>query len=364
MGKYGNVDVPFYGPLDANVMLIGEAPGEDEEDQLIPFVGKAGQFIARYLNRAGYDWDCVYRANLCQRRPHRNKFEELLGTTALTEGLEKLDAAIKEVNPNLIIAAGNWPMYYLTGRTNQKGEPGSGIMSWRGSVLAGIGDHVPSVEGRKVLVTYHPAFVIRPYNFGWHPVFLIDMKRVPLEAESPEINFPPYESHIDPPDLHYIAAQMSRSEWLTIDIETFGNSLACIGFADSTERGLCITFENIEGLKVAQKLLANDQRKIFQYGTFDINWLKRFCHWETNGYLGGRGFDTLIASANLLAEFPRGLDFLSSIYTPFPYYKTERKKWKRTGDMRTLWEYNIKDVICTHWIAMDQMKELEKLYGD
>jgi hypothetical protein len=297
------------------------------------------------------------------RRPYKNKFEQLLGSNALSNGLEDLSKAIEEVNPNLIVATGNWPMYYLTGHTATKGKAGTGITSWRGSVVLGVGDHVPAAEGRKVLITYHPAYIIRPGGFGWHPIFFLDLKRVPIEALSPELQYPEYEMHIDPPDLHRIAHEMSKSEWLTVDIETFGNSIACVGFADSTKRGLCITFENIEGLKVAQDLLANEQRKIFQYGAFDINWMWYHYKWVVNGYLGGRGFDTYIASANLLAEFPRGLDFLTSIYTPYPYYKTERKTWKQTGDMTTLWEYNIKDVICTHWIAMDQMKELEALYG-
>jgi uracil-DNA glycosylase family 4 len=342
-------------------MLVGEAPGRDEEAEGEPFVGKAGQFISRYFGRAGVPWPQVYRANLCPYRPHKNKFETLLGTDELQEGLKLLSDTIEKVDPNLIVAAGNWPMWYLTGQKSpaQRSKPGSGITSWRGSIMPGIGDFVPAAEGRKVLITYHPAYIIRPQGFGWHPVFFIDLQKIKKEMGFPEIKYPEYDSLIDPPNAIEVAEDMMESDWLTIDIETFGDSLACVGITDSIERGLCITFENPGGWFPARALLKSKAKKIFQYGAFDVNYMKHFYDWDTKNY----AFDTYIAAANLMPEFPRGLDFLTSIYTPFPFYKEERKTWKNTGEMSSLWDYNIKDIIATHWIAMEQMKELEGLYG-
>ncbi len=46
-----------------------------------------------------------------------------------------------------------------------------------------------------------------------------------------------------------------------------------------------------------------------------------------------------------------------------PYYKEERKRWKRTMDLSLLWQYNAKDVIATWLIAFEQMKDLEEVYG-
>ena len=79
--------------------------------------------------------------------------------------------------------------------------------------------------------------------------------------------------------------------------------------------------------------------------------------------MGNYTYDTYIGAANLMPEFPRGLDFLTSIYTWFPYYKQERKVWKEEGDLDILWNYNIKDIIATYQIAMAQMVELKELYG-
>ena len=360
--KTGTKHVPSCGPKNANIMCVGEAPGENEEEQGEPFVGESGQFLERYLGRASVPWKNVYRANLFPYRPQRsgNRFTNVIGSDVLKEQLLVLSEEIEAVDPNIIVALGNWPMHYLTGKSSKKGPPGTGIGLWRGSVVPGIGDFVPAAEGRKVLITYHPAYIIRPGGFANHPIFQNDLKRIAIERDSPELNYPEYDSYIDPPNLTEVAHEMSKSPWLTVDIETFfGGTLACVGFADSIKRGLCITYENPEGWDIARGLLDSDQKKIFQFGAFDINWLFWYYGWEVNGY----AFDTYIAAANLMPEFKRGLDFLNSMYTPIPYYKPEGKVHRETGDTSTLWTYNLKDIIATHWIAMDQMEELEDLYG-
>lgn len=370
------------GPDDARIMFVGEAPGSYENATGRPFVSHsvaqeeeielrtntAGSLLERYLGRVRIRRSEVFLTNLSKHRPSpkSNKFEILLNTNTLKEGLEELSAEIERVNPHLIVALGNWPMYFLTGSTASKGKMGTGIMTWRGSVIPGIGDHVPAAKGRKVMITLHPAFIIRPAGFGWHPVFFNDIKRVPKLAESPDIKYPFYEAYVDPPNVIDIAHEMSKSEWLTVDIETFGNTLACVGFADSAERGLCITYGASDGWEIAKGLLSSQQRKIFQYAAFDVNYMWWHYGWETVGYVPTEGHpgghDTYIASANLLAELPKSLEFQTSIYTPFPYYKEDRKRWKKAGDLSILWDYNLKDVIATHWIAMEQLPELKDWY--
>lgn len=354
--QVGDAYVPSVGPLDAKVMIVGEAPGKDEEVAGEPFVGKSGQFLERYLNRCGIKRKEVYLTNVCKFRPKGNKFEQLLGTKELQDGILELEHEIQRMpNLNLITSVGNWPMYYTTGCTAEKGKAGTGITSWRGSVVNGTG---PAL-GKKVLITYHPAFIIRPQGFGNHPIFLNDLRRIKQEWDFPELIYPKFDIYIDPPNLEELAREMMQSEWLTVDIETFGKELACVGFADSVKRGLCITCNNEHGWDIARMMLAGPQKKIFQFGAFDINYLFWFYGWEVVNY----AYDTYIAAANLMPEFPRGLDFLVSMYTPFPFYKEERKTWKNTGNLQILWTYNIKDVIGTHWTAMEQMGELKELYG-
>lgn len=358
-------------------MIVGEAGGKEEEEQRRPFAPRehgrmnAGTLLTRYLqDRLGIQRSDVFLTNVGKYRPHGNEFKHYLNTPQLEDGLTELKEEIKRVDPNIIVAAGGWALYYLTGRTgaNKAGredKPGTGIMSWRGSVLP-----CSLVPGKKVLASLHPAFLLRPgssgrtarNNWGWHPVFLHDLKRAKKESAFPDIRYPQYESIIDPPSdvLEDLVKEMRHSEWCSMDIETFpNNTVSCIGFTDRVDRGLCLTYKNEVWKDAAQDIMSGPSRKIFQYGTFDTTFLKRFPRLQTTNF----AFDTYIAAASLMPEFPRGLDFLASIYTDFPYYKTDRKVWKERGDMRVLWEYNIKDVIATLMIALEQMKELTELFG-
>lgn len=360
MSAIGRIFVPYEGNENAKILLVGEAPGEDEEDQRRPFIGRSGQFLERYLGRCGVRRDEVYLANLCHFRPVGNKFTHLIGSSELESGLADLSNTIERLNPTVIIALGNWPMYYLTGATSEKGGPGTGIMSWRGSVIPGSGAHVPAAEGRKVMVTFHPAFVVRPEGFSFHPIFQHDLQKGVLHSHFPHFDYPVYDELINPPNVWDIVGEMSAADWVSVDIETFGDTMACVGFSDGPSRGMCLTFENPFGWHAAKALLESDVPKIFQFGTFDLDYMHHYYEINTKNFI----FDTFIAAANLNPEFKKGLDFLTSIYTPFPFYKEERKIWKRTGSLLTYWQYNIKDCISTYMIAMQQMKELEELYGE
>jgi uracil-DNA glycosylase family 4 len=363
MSAVGNVYVPHEGRTGANIMIVGEAPGADEERKGRPFIGASGDLLMRYLGRHRVPRHDVWLTNLCKYRPHMNKFETVLGSSQLADGLEELKQEIDLVKPSVIIAMGNWPLYYLTGHcgtNNNKPKPGSGITNYRGSVLPNT--LLPG--GPKVLATYHPAFIIRPQGFGMHPVFHMDLGRGIEESEFPEIRYPQYTSYINPPDgeLNRLVDEMLASKMISIDIETFGSTLACVGMTSSENWGLCMTFEDGRAWPISEYILQSQTPKMFQFGAFDINYLEHFYGWETRGYGEGIGWDTYIASASLMPEFPRGLDFLTSIYTRFPYYKTERKEWKETGDLMTLWEYNIKDIIATLMIGNAQAKELGEVW--
>jgi len=139
----GTQRVGFEGPDNYNIMLVGEAPGAEEQGQGRPFVGRSGQLLERYLERNLVTRSQVKLANLSKYRPgtNHNKFEVLLGSTQLEDGLGELSEEIKRARPNVIIALGNWPLYYLTGKCGldkTKPKPGSGILLYRGSRLPAL----------------------------------------------------------------------------------------------------------------------------------------------------------------------------------------------------------------------------------
>jgi hypothetical protein len=281
--------------------------------------------------------------------------------------LQDLREEIERVKPNVIVTLGGWPMWYLTGESGRnQGKPvsGSGISLFRGSRL-------PAVEefgGGKVLCTYHPAYIER--NWEENAVFFLDLQHAVEDSQFPELRYTEYEEHIDPPTeiLAELVDETLQARWTSLDIETFpGGRFSCIGWAyrrPQTQKfaGVCITYQRQDLWSFVKKVWEAPNPKIFQYGAFDISFMRHFWNWEAGGYFDGMGWDTYIASANLFPNFPRGLDFQCSILTRFPYYKTERKVWKERGDMTILWRYNIKDCVATYEIAEKQMELMGGLY--
>lgn len=362
--RLSSVFVPPDGPDDADIYGVGEAPGKEEETHRVlgrlqptPFVGKSGSVMRSYFHdRLSVPPTRLRFNNLCPFRPEKNKFEYCLDTSQLADGLKALREDIERVNPKVIVAFGAWPAFFLAGKTNDRGEPGTGILNWRGSIVPSK----PEFGSRKVVCSMHPAFLIR--SWAWHPIFQHDLARVKEQADFPEIRAPLYEVFIDPPepDLGILVEEMSQAEWLTIDIENFTDqTISCVGFSDRPGRALVITYRLDIWRQVVAELCTSPAKKNFQYGTYDINFLSRFYKIPVRNY----AFDTYIAAASLMPAFPRGLDFLTSIYTEMPYYKEDRKTWKKSGDLDILWQYNAKDDVSQTMVAQGQMKELEELFG-
>ena len=372
--KIYSTRVPYEGPDDYKIMMVGEAPGAQEIGQGRPFVGEAGELLRRYLARkeAYVPQEEIKFANLSQHRPRDNKFTHLLGTDELEEGLDKLKKEIARARPNVIVALGNWPLYFLTGNCKyddkrRKKEPGKGIAQYRGSILPSL----PEFQETKVIATYHPSYINRFEGWKWSPVFFADLVRASQDRHFPELRYPEYEEWIDPPSdvLHELTQESLRARWTAVDIETFPNGrFSCVGWAfrrEGTQKlaGVCITFKRQDLWRFAKEMWEADSPKIFQYATYDIPFMSHFYNWTPGGFYDGRGFDTFVASASLLPDFPRSLDFLCSIHTRIPFYKVERKLWKEEGDMRMLWKYNIKDTVGTLLTAEDQMKNLKQQFG-
>lgn len=357
MKNLGSKYVGNDGTEDTNIMFVGEAPGADEVDEGLPFVGRSGQLLTEAIRYCGKTRMDVFLTNVCHYRPKGNKFSNVLGTEELKAGVEELKERIREINPTVIVACGAWPMYYLTGMTGTKGEPGVGIKSWRGSVLP-----CTLVEGPRVIPIYHPAYILRQAQHK--AIFLHDIRRAFSQAEDPH-DAPPWTGTSDPdlPVLRSVVNEViENSIPISLDIETFRNgTFSCIGFATSPSIAYTVTYQAPHLHGEIRRLWESDVPKILQFGTYDAGFMSHFFGWTIGGQ--ETGWDTFIAANNLNPCFPRGLDFLTSMYTLIPYYKEERKQWRDSEDINVLWEYNIKDVIATYRIAAAQMKEMGDLYG-
>ena len=132
------------GDRQAGWMIVGEAPGENEDLQGEPFVGNAGQLLDSMLRSIGLDRSRgVYIANVIKCRPPGNRNPEP-GEVAQCEPFLRRQIAL--VRPRLILAMGRFAVQSLLGTT----EP---IGRLRGQVHA--------CDGVPVVVTYHPAYLLR-----------------------------------------------------------------------------------------------------------------------------------------------------------------------------------------------------------
>lgn len=133
------------GNPDADLMVIGEAPGADEDRQGEPFVGRAGQLLTAMLEAIGLKRDQVYIANILKCRPPGNRNPSLAEVACCLPYLERQVALVR---PRLILSVGAVSAHNLLGSTESVGR-------LRGQV------HAYGAEAVPLLVTYHPAYLLR-----------------------------------------------------------------------------------------------------------------------------------------------------------------------------------------------------------
>jgi DNA polymerase len=140
------------GDPEAELMFVGEAPGEDEDRLGEPFVGKAGQLLTRIIQAMGLQREKVYIANIIKCRPPRNRNPEPDEIETCSPFLRR---QIEIIRPKVICALGNFAAQTLLA-TGQK------ISQLRGRFHAlpiSFSDGAPAET--KVMPTFHPAYLLR-----------------------------------------------------------------------------------------------------------------------------------------------------------------------------------------------------------
>jgi DNA polymerase len=137
--------VPGVGDTSARLMLVGEAPGAEEDRQGEPFVGRAGQLLNEMLLAIGYRREQVYITNLIKCRPPNNRDPHVDEVAACESFLRQ---QIQWVQPTLIVALGRFAAQNLLKTDASLGQ-------LRGQLHSCQDFDIP------VLVTYHPAYLLR-----------------------------------------------------------------------------------------------------------------------------------------------------------------------------------------------------------
>lgn len=158
----GATQFVFYrGNPHANLMLVGEAPGRDEDAQGFPFVGAAGKLLDKTLRELGLDPERdVFITNIVKSRPPNNRKPT---PEEMAEGRSLLIEEIKCIHPKVICTLGASPLEGLSKQHDLR------ITKVRGQVL--------HVDSYLLLPTYHPAYLLR------NPTAITEFKQDLLTAK-------------------------------------------------------------------------------------------------------------------------------------------------------------------------------------
>lgn len=161
------------GNSSADIMFVGEAPGKNEDEQGLPFVGAAGRNLDKLLKRVGLSLNDIYIVNILKCRPPENRDPLPEEIRAHTPWLVK---QIKEMKPKVICSLGNYSTkFFLSGGDVDKMNIQPGITSVHGKIRS------MEFEGLKIklIPLFHPAAII--YNRNLIGEWEKDMEIVKFE---------------------------------------------------------------------------------------------------------------------------------------------------------------------------------------
>jgi uracil-DNA glycosylase len=132
------------GNARAEVVVVGEAPGQEEDRSGRPFVGRAGRLLDLLLLTAGFPRESVYICNVLKCRPPENRNPMADEVAACTTSY--LHGQLEAIGPQVLLAVGKFAAQALLSSEESIGRLRGGVHSYRGTPL---------------VVTYHPAYLLR-----------------------------------------------------------------------------------------------------------------------------------------------------------------------------------------------------------
>lgn len=137
------------GSAEAELVFVGEGPGEQEDLRGEPFVGRAGQLLDKMVAAMGFDREAVYVCNVVKCRPPGNRNPTAAEAAACAPFL---DAQLQAIRPKAIVALGKVAALRLGVYSEADPRP-----RWRGFFT--------EYAGFPLLATFHPSFLLRSPNF-------------------------------------------------------------------------------------------------------------------------------------------------------------------------------------------------------
>jgi DNA polymerase len=152
------------GNPDARLMIVGEGPGEDEDLQGRPFVGRSGQLLDKILEAAGISRQSIYIANIVKCRPPKNRVPEPLEARTCTSLW--LLKQIQLIKPQIIIPLGATALEFFAGEKLSITRVRGKFFDW---------------QGIRIFPMFHPAYLLRnpsrevgsPKYLTWQDIKLV-----------------------------------------------------------------------------------------------------------------------------------------------------------------------------------------------
>ena len=302
------------GPSNADMMLVGEALGEEEARRGLPFVGGSGRVLTALLGQAGIRRDDIYITNAVKCRPPKNRKPD---DEEIRWCARYLVNELKLVNPKLLVPVGATALYVTTGKAE--------IGSYRGIPIEGAG-------GRKVLPTFHPAFVMRTQTF-W-PVVVWDLVKAKKESEFREVRRVAVEYSILPDAADHAAAvrrEAQESGFISVDAETTSLDLdeahiKCYGVGSAQGRARVFRW-TLEAQRLLYGLLTNPTIVKVGQNSESYDWplfeRKRQQATGENWHIAPNTCDTMLMFHLTNSDLPKSLDTIKTFYTDMEHWKDD-----------------------------------------
>lgn len=353
-----------HGDPNSPIAIVGEAPGRYELLRDEPFVGPSGKILDQCLHSAGLIRRGVYMLNLFEgaiqdgSKFHRNG--QITG--AALEPCAKLIDKLKKSKAKVIVPMGALAMAALTGK--------DGMLKWRGSPLP-----CTFKKDAVIIPTIHPAATMRG-TYLWRYNIITDLKKARRAMKLGPKIIPTPNLVIDPTfrDIKDALQEISTMPDVAYDIELYNHQISCIAFCADPSWSICVPFTEGETLKeprwsteeeievwsmISKLIVANPKvRNVNQNILFDFYVMLRCNSILPQGLIA----DTMVAQHIMYPDFPKGLDFITSIRTDYSYYKDEGKVWNKIKvDPYEYWGYNCKDTLTAliSWKDPDRGLEAE-----
>lgn len=352
------------GNDSAKIMLVGDYGTTDELQQGYALTGSVQETLSHVMREAGLRFDECYRTLYIKTSiPGFKSKAKKVRSDALNKALLEADFKnilqneIEGLKPNIIVPLGELALNAVAGEKV--------IERFRGSILPFPVSNPNDTYNPKVIPTYHPRDIWISY-INRIPAIL-DFKRIKKFQNIP--NFPSDDYLIwicrSYNQLVEFFSRHKNPEFLTFDIETHHNFITCIGFCCDGNEAVTVplmdaTIPMMERMYIWRKIrevLANGTRKVNQNIKYDRSVLRKF-GLDIANIFG----DSMLAAHTLYVELPKGLDFLTSVYTEIPYYKDEGKDYNpKLHSFDRMLLYNAKDCVAAWRVFKEQLVELEEL---